>query len=119
MLDRAMQEFADAMQAKARVRRPRPAATRRADELDNLSAPGRAAAIGNDPRLLERRRLFQRRDGDRLVHRYRRETGVRRQVKSEERTAAGRASFVRSIRYRQAHRRREGAIPVALMWTVC
>jgi hypothetical protein len=40
MLDRAMQEFADAMQAKARVRRLRPAATRRADELDNLSAPG-------------------------------------------------------------------------------
>jgi hypothetical protein len=39
MLDAGMAEFAAEMQAKARLRRPRPAA-RRADELDNLSAPG-------------------------------------------------------------------------------
>jgi hypothetical protein len=37
MLDRGMQEFADAMRARPR---PRRASTRRADELDNLSAPG-------------------------------------------------------------------------------
>jgi hypothetical protein len=41
MLD-AMQEFADEMQAKARLRRPRPGATRRAELIDNSSAPGAA-----------------------------------------------------------------------------
>ena len=37
MLDAAMAEFQAAMQVKAR---PRRASTRRADQLDNLSAPG-------------------------------------------------------------------------------
>jgi hypothetical protein len=39
MLDPLQQAFETDMKAKARLRRPRPAA-RRADELDNLSAPG-------------------------------------------------------------------------------
>jgi hypothetical protein len=40
MLDAGMAEFAAEMKAKARLRRPRPASTRRADQLDNLSGPG-------------------------------------------------------------------------------
>src|SRR5580704_18659355 len=38
MLDRGMQQFADEMQAKPRP--PRRSSTRRAEQLDNLSAPG-------------------------------------------------------------------------------
>jgi hypothetical protein len=40
MFDHAMAAFESEMQAKARLRRPRPAATRRTDELDNLSGVG-------------------------------------------------------------------------------
>jgi hypothetical protein len=38
MLDRGMQEFADAMQARPRP--PRRSSTRQAEQVDNLSAPG-------------------------------------------------------------------------------
>jgi hypothetical protein len=44
MLDPA-QAFADEMRDKARPRRPRPAATQRAELIDNSSAPG-AAELG-------------------------------------------------------------------------
>ena len=45
MLDPAMAEFAAEMRTNARLRRPRPAATRRAELIDNSSAPG-AAELG-------------------------------------------------------------------------
>ena len=90
MLDPAMQAFDAEMAAKARPRRAstRQYAPRRSAR--QFVGARRSASMSDGQTLLERRRLFQRRDGDRLVHRYRRETGVRRQVKSEERIAAGR-----------------------------
>jgi len=89
MLDPAMQAFDAQMSAPGRGHAAPARAAPRRSARQPVGAR-RSASMSDDQKLLERRRLFQRRDGDRLVHRYRRETGVRRQVKSEERIAAGR-----------------------------
>lgn len=87
MFDPAMAEFQTEMRAGPR---PRRASTRRAEQVDNLSAPGAQRLCQMIKRYWNAAGFDNIRTEIVSCTGARRETGVRRQVKSEERTAAGR-----------------------------